>query len=294
MSPLFPCVIQAAILLLASTASAGSLACPPQAGAPRAVTHVVDARTLRLDDGAEVRISGVLPPQASDAGTDSGAWPAEADAVRALERLIGNRPVALAEGPTPRDRYGRSLAHVLLPGRGGAPDLWLERELVATGHARVAPAPGETECLALLLHAESLARASKLGLWSNPAYAVRRAEATRDLLARRGTLQIVEGRVARVAKRGGRVYIDFGPDWRRDTTAVIERRLLKLPGGSERDLSALAHKRIRVRGWIESHFGPAITLATPDAIETLEPADVISSPKGEADAGSSAGEGTPQ
>jgi hypothetical protein len=66
-----------------------------------------------------------------------------------------------------------------------------------------------------LLKAEDEARTAKRGLWADAFYRVRTSDALgRDI----GTFQLVEGKVAAVAVRRNRVYVNFGP-----TIAPISR-----------------------------------------------------------------------
>jgi len=94
------------------------------------VTHVVDGDTVdvRLAGGRldRVRVLGIDTPERGD------CWAAQATAE--TRRLAQGRPVTLVGDATQatRDRYGRLLAYVVLP---GGRDLGLE--LVAGGYARV-------------------------------------------------------------------------------------------------------------------------------------------------------------
>ena len=216
-----------------------------------------------------MRLPGIAAPAARDSGAAPGSWAPERTAREYLSKLLETRIVAIAAGSDARDRYRRRVAAALVPSREGAPPLWIERTLVQMGYARVAPVPGETACFGALLEAEELARKLTLGLWANPAYAVRSATERSALKARVGTLQLVEGRIRRVATRRTHVYLEFGEDWRRDTTAVIARRLLRETNGKERSLDHLEGRRVRVRGWIELRYGPSLDLAAFEAIEVL-------------------------
>ena len=53
-----------------------------------------------------------------------------------------------------------------------------------------------------------------------------------ELLRRRSRLEVVEGIVRDVAFKGGRAYVNFGSDRRRDFTAVVPPRLVR--GSPER------------------------------------------------------------
>ena len=117
----------AATLLCASSAAQTaepaqpepSTACTLEPGPIRTVTRILDGETVTLDDGSEVRLIGALAPRAFDADAETGAWPAEAIAVRTLTDLVLGRAVKLAYGGRRTDRYGRQphpFAAVQVPG----------------------------------------------------------------------------------------------------------------------------------------------------------------------------------
>lgn len=242
--------------------------CPPPAtGTRRAVAEIMDDATLRLADAQEVRLMGLLLPSARDvAGAPLSEWSAEREARTALSAAAAGAAVALSE-PSARDRWGRLAAHVMVERQGES--RWLQSALVQDGQARVAPLPGETQCIPTLLTQEAVARATRKGLWANPAYAVRKAADTRDLWRVLGTFQIVEGRVMDVGQTRTRVFLNFGNDWRRDFTAALDR-----PRGTPREtfaqrLTALKGRHIRVRGWLVARNGPYMDLTSAEAIEVL-------------------------
>jgi hypothetical protein len=161
------------------------------------------------------------------------------------------------------------VAHAVTDGGDPAARRWLQAALVDAGHARVAPLPGETLCLAELFAREAVARATRSGLWSNPAYAIRSARDTRTLMALTGTFQIVEGWVAAIGGTRRELFLNFGRDWRWDFTAAVDLRRLPDRDATVSRLKALEGRYVRVRGWIEKRNGPFIELAAPDVIEEL-------------------------
>ncbi|MDX2306901.1 MAG: thermonuclease family protein [Hyphomicrobium sp.] len=215
-------------------------------------------------------LAGILAPSRADAGPEVDHWPAEDEARAMVARLLATGRATISNEKIAKDRYGRRVGSVIIVRTDGAPPLWVEKAMIEAGAARVAPRPGERACYALLLEAERVARQLGIGLWANPAYAVRDAGETRALFARSGRLQLIEGVVRRVTRRRTHVFIDFGGDWKRDTTSVIARKLLKDGSGVERDLGPLEGRRIRVRGWVERRYGPSVDLAAYEAIEILD------------------------
>jgi hypothetical protein len=81
--------------------------------------------------------------------------------------------------------------------------------------------------------------------------------------------EIVEGRIESVATRGGRIYLNFGSDWRRDFTVALRSRLVQSEPEKLQHLLSLKGTRIRVRGWIERRNGPLIDISDPNEIEFL-------------------------
>jgi endonuclease YncB( thermonuclease family) len=250
-------------------AAADAVPCPPDATQSRAVARIDGAAALVLDDATELRLSGVLPPSARDVPAGAPDWPPEAAALRAAEDLLAERRIRLATAAAFKDRYGRHVAHVVTDSGDPAARRWLQAALVEAGHARVAPLPGETHCLAALFAREAVARATRAGLWSNPAYAIRSARETRTLSALTGTFQIVEGWVASTGGTRRELFLNFGRDWRWDFTAALDLRRLPDREATIARLKALEGRFVRVRGWIEKRNGPFIELAAPEVVEEL-------------------------
>jgi endonuclease YncB( thermonuclease family) len=246
---------------------ASSESCPPEAGEPRAVTRLIDPATLALDDAREVRLLGLLAPSARDVPGGATSWLPAREAEAALETLLASRRVRVPSDGAARDRYGRQVAHVFADDE--TTRVWLQAALVESGHARVAPLPGQIRCLGALLTREAVARAMRKGLWQNPAYAVRQARDTRGLLALQGTFQIVEGRVAATGTTRREVFLNFGRDWRWDFTAAVDLRRVPDRDALTARLKSLQGRNVRVRGWLVRRNGPFLALATPDAIEEL-------------------------
>lgn len=261
------------IVAVASLAAVTS-ACTLEAGETRAVARVLDAETLVLDDGREVRLIGALAPRHQDVDGDPDFWQPEADARIALEHLTAGRSVTLGYDGAHTDRNGRLQAHVFLeplPGEEIAPPgTWLQRRMIETGHARAYVAPGHPSCATSLVTFERSAREDGLGLWQNAAYHVRAAEPPWPLHALRDRFAIVEGEVANAAPVRGQVYLNFGADWRTDFTVLIKPAQRRALAAAGIEAAALAGSRVRVRGWITRRNGPFIELADAAELEILD------------------------
>jgi len=231
------------------------------------VTSVTDGDTVILDDGRVVRMIGTQAPKLPLDRPDFPAWPLAPEAKAALEAIVLNQPVRLGFGGETVDRYGRVLAHVLLAGPDG--ETWAQQAMVAQGLARVYSFPDNRACLDLLFAAEGRARLAGLGIWADPYYSIRAADAPSDLLARAGQYELVEGRVLLAERSGGRVYLNFGRFWKEDFTAVIEAPALRLFAEAGFDPLVLENALVRIRGWVDDRDGPRIEVTHPEQIEVL-------------------------
>jgi len=70
-----------------------------------------------------------------------------------------------------------------------------------------------------------------------------------------------------VAESRGRIYLNFGQDWRTDFTAAIAASDRDSFTGSDIKLPDLDGRVIRVRGWLERRNGPMIDVTHPEQIE---------------------------
>ena len=252
-------------------------ACTLEPGDIRTVSRILDAETVVLDDGREVRLIGALAPRASDAGAVPGAWPAEQEALRTLTDLVLGHSVKLAYGGRHTDRYGRHLAHLFLNEAGV--ETWVQGELLSAGVARVYGLPGSNACMTELLANERLARTARGGLWDTTVYVPKPATMTSLLLARRSHFEIVEGTVASVSPTNSGLYLNFGSDWKTDFTIRIGKDVLSSDAGFAEIARGLAGKAVSVRGWIERRNGPMIDIKDPHQLElpgTADPAPAIS------------------
>ena len=238
--------------------------CGPEAGPARAVARIIDAETVRLDDGSEVRLIGALAPRASDVGAQHGTWPPEQAAILILTSLAQGRVVTLFGGRE-TDRYGHILAHVMVE-TAGKPE-WLQGMLLEQGMARAYGSPVEAGCLQALIARERPARDELRGLWSNPAYRVRNADTPDDLVPLRHTFQVVRGTVTATSQARGQIVLSFGERRRSGFSATLRRTDQPLPGGARpKDLNGRA---VLVRGWIDLRAGPVIDIDAGGHIEHI-------------------------
>jgi len=232
------------------------------------VTRVIDGDSfvLALEDGRElsVRLSTIQAPRMKRRGMK--AWPYAAESKAVLSALIQGRNVQLSYGEETRDRYGRAVAQVHTLAGDGQADLWVQSEMVRLGLARVFSWKGERADMAALYDLEDQARGRGRGIWGHEFYAVRKPDP--DPLAQYvDSLQIIEGIVISTADVRGRIYLNFGSDYKTDFTIAIAKKNVK--AFKSVDPLALTGARLRVRGWVEMINGPMIWLDHPGRLEIL-------------------------
>jgi endonuclease YncB( thermonuclease family) len=258
-------LLLAALVFGASDAAAQCTASPQTMTAT--VARVIDAETLGLHDGTQVRLAGVLTPQAQDAGAATAAWPAAVAAKAEVEAVVLGKSVMLAPAAEARDRYGRHVAHV---SRIDGTPQWLQGHLLAQGLARVmmqgGARGGMTACEVEMLRLEAAARQAGLGLWKEAAYRLLEAADVGSLTALAGTYQVIEGAVATARRAGPNVRLEFAEKARFGLGALVPAR------GRKAD-DALAGRRVRLHGWIEERGGrPFVDLTAIGSLETLSDA----------------------
>lgn len=249
--------------------------CAPDVGESHRVVGVIDAETVSLDDGRDVRLMGALAPRPNALTVDAARWPPAQEALRALEALVVNRTVLLRFEGRRQDRYGRILAQLVIRDQAdkqNGVESWVQRRLVAQGYARAYTLPGNAACLGALIAAENEARLARRGLWSSDVFRVFAATEVRALERLVGRFAVVEGRVADVTRTRRFTYINFGADWRTDFTVSLRTPAVDRSEGGEARAAALYGKTIRVRGWLERRNGPMIEAGTLDEIEVVEAA----------------------
>ena len=238
------------LLVLAGAARADCVFEPQGEGR---VAAVVDSRSLRLEDGREIRLAGI-----ERGGTDRPSGRA------ALSALVGGREVTLHGDDDTPDRYGRQSAFVFVTGSEHS----VQSELLRRGEALAAVDISEKNCAAALAAAEGAARDAKLGIWAETT-AIKNAESPGDILSAIGQFTVVEGRVLSVRQAGAITYLNFGRNWTRDFAATISRRIIPAFENANLGPKSLENRRIPVRGFVWSRGGPRIELLRVGQIEVL-------------------------
>ncbi|RYX98692.1 MAG: thermonuclease family protein [Bradyrhizobiaceae bacterium] len=233
-----------------SIAAAHATACRfPEQGAGR-VAEVIDIRTLRMADGAEIRLAGIEPA------------PGEASAGLAL-RVVGRDVVLLGDSDAP-DRYGRQTAFVAFD----AMSVPIQLQLLADGTALASGSLAHRPCATELAAAEDAARRARMGVWSRDGV-IKNAAIPGDIQAQVGQFVVIEGRVLSVREAGSTAYLNFGRRWTRDFAVSISKRMISVFAEAGIVLKTLEGRRIRVRGWVESRGGPRIEARHVGQIEVV-------------------------
>jgi endonuclease YncB( thermonuclease family) len=266
--------LAAAVAAPAGILASGDTPCAVSApSSTHSVSRVLDGETVVLDDGRELRLTGVLAPRAMDADAEPGTWPMESAASEALRALMLGKSIELRPAPERTDqrtdRYGRLQAQAFLI--DGGERRWVQGALLQQGLARAYVLAGDSPCSESLLAAELSARDARRGLWSEAAYQVRSADNPADLMRFRATFQIVEGRIVRVGLTGGSIYLNFDRNWRRGFSASLRRDDGSLLGSFAGNPKGLEDRTVQVRGWIDERGGaPVIDLSAGGLLEVLE------------------------
>jgi endonuclease YncB( thermonuclease family) len=260
-----------AALAVALAAVAGAAGAGPAdelaRGEAGRVVEIVDGDTAVLEGGLVIRLVGVQAPKLALGRRGFDDWPLAESAREALAALVLDAEVALFYGGRRRDRHGRALAHLVRGDR-----LWVQRAMLERGMARVYSFADNRALIGALLEVERAARAARRGIWADPFYRVRAPE---TLAGDVGSFQLVEGTILAAARVRGRLYLNFGADWREDFTVTVapgERRAFERAWAAAGlpEVSALAGRRVRARGWIDEYNGPMIEASHPEQIEWLE------------------------
>jgi endonuclease YncB( thermonuclease family) len=245
-----------------SLARAAAAACAPVESRADRLADIDDRLEITLEDGARARLFGVEPANAA-----SGAI-----AAIELRALLTDRALRVDFLSSASDRWGRRPALVAFTNREtDDTGLSLAEAILDAGLARARVEPGPVACLAPLFAAEARARTAKIGVWADPGNAPIAASARDALLARAGKTVIVEGRVTGVGETASRLYLNFGPIRTVDFAATLSRAALKTFATAGIEPRRLTGALVRVRGLLDTRFGPQVEIVHPAAIEIVAP-----------------------
>ncbi len=122
------------------------------------VARVYDGDTIQLDDGRNIRLIGVDAPEVDSPYSQAEPFGEESKAY--LHRFLAGKKVYIRVGPTPVDRYGRTLAYVY------AGDVLVNGRIIKDGWAR-AEVRFHHRYQDLFVSYEKEARAKRTGMWEH-------------------------------------------------------------------------------------------------------------------------------
>lgn len=155
------------LLILSACGPAGPLD-GLQPGEEARVVRILDGDTFALNTGLVVKLASLEAPSFGRGEREDDIHAKES--ARILEDMIMGRSVKLYYPGLTRDRYDRAIAQVETADGLGA-YIWVNREVIRKGGARVRLYP-DTDALATeMLRAETDARLERAGLWRKRDYA---------------------------------------------------------------------------------------------------------------------------
>lgn len=266
--------------------------CPLPAGESVRVARRLSPLIYLLADGRRIRLADLTIGANAPAGQPT-----------LLDQIVGRRLLIAAISALP-DRHGAMPVHAWrVPqnvtaaaiGKGTQPSLgWVQERAILSGLALTDPDP-DTSATARVTRPdepntdraprnersalETLRRA-RLACLNALIRAERRQSTTpiaaveardhKTLRSRTGRFTILRGRVSRVSRGRGHTYLNFGRDWRTDTTVKVSASITRRWPRWSSSLTEFKGRRVEVRGWLRDRNGPLIELAHPAALQRLK------------------------
>ncbi len=226
------------------------------------VSRVHNGKSFTVKSGEKTRLASIQVPNIREThGRKRPGEPMGTQSHQALIDLIQNQEITLEYGPQKQDRKGRLIGIIRLKdGRS------VQEEMIKQGWAITYPFPDLRKPLPKWLKLEEQARKAKKGIWQNSYWDPQSSDGV-DTGGKERYL-LVEGVVKKVAKVKGGWFLNFDDDWKTDFTGVIPKDDAKALF-KKYDVKALQGKRVRLRGWIYRHNGPAMDLHQPEQIEVI-------------------------
>lgn len=226
------------------------------------VKETLSGDRVQLTSGEVVKLADVKAPELWISETPYKSWPFSYEARDTLKDLLNGKSVELFCAKEPNTLTGDLNAHLLLDG-----SQWVQQTLLESGAVFFFRTIKSSLPSDKLLQAEALARSNLKGLWRLQAYQIRPATHPKTIII--GWFQLVEGQVLSAKRVRDSLFLNFGPNWRKDFTLDVPARYLKQLG-LDQNPSKLEGKHIRVRGWAEWAGGPKIILDSPQNLEVLQ------------------------
>jgi hypothetical protein len=230
------------------------LACPVKGEVKGYSTYLsgkirsVDMGGLVLDNGQVITLPGIWHPESG---------PLAKKLRQAKRKLIGQTITIYTAGKAV-DRYGRVAGLPKLDGQ------WLHLQWLCDGMVIRNGALNHP----IFRQVENSARKNNKGLWINP-YFFHPAD---DYVDRKvGYLTVIHGKLREVARIRDTIYLNFGDDWKTDTTAAITGDAITRVQETHGDLMALTGQEIEIRGVLQLYNGPYIQINHPGQLTAGPP-----------------------
>lgn len=230
---------------------------------PGTIVRIISERMFDLDNGTRIRLADIAailpvnnPPHAvaTLSGMPITYWPLTDSPDRHGAVLVYARPRPKGQSSPP---HAQAL---------------IQQQLIDNKRARasadpiILPNPEHrairAACLRNLLSQERQGAAEQ--------HSIPASDAT-ELARRTGQFVTIVGTIRRISsgtgRRQGRRYLNFGTNWKTDTTVVIPRTLQSAWPDWGTTLSSLKGKTVHVRGWLSNNNGPLMTLDHPAMLE---------------------------
>lgn len=225
------------------------------------VIDVIDPLTIKLENGDTVTLTGLDYPDLDYYSPGNFSLLA----TKILKDMLVGKEVILYQtiGKTGlENRMGHRIAHVERANDG----LWVQGTMLSLGLARVRTTPNNAHLADQMLALEKQAREEKIGLWDVIVYTIHDAQTADHYI---GSYQIIEGTIKNVGLKEGRIYINFGDNWREDFTASITPTNKRAFAKAGFNFQNMGGQNVRVRGWISSYNGAYMEITHPAQIEML-------------------------
>lgn len=225
------------------------------------VTKIIDPLRIEINHKEIIQLSNLDIPDF----TVHEIGPLSQTILDGFNGTLLNKQITVFQSPQTDHRINRMGYHVgqiIMRSDNTEKNIWIQRELIAAGLARLRPSETNTEIISELIILENDAIDARRGYWAQDNAAHYTALYLNNT-PRYGQWAVVDGTVKKVANVKNYIFLNFGEDWRTDFTVSInagQRRKLSREGFNIFDLGG---KTIRVRGWLEDYNGTSIQLMDP-------------------------------
>lgn len=237
-------------------------ACSPTDYSQIKVTKVIDGDTVVLSTGQRLRYIGIDTPETWIREGDGFVYdpqPFGPEATEFNRKLVEGKTVNIEFDIERIDRYGRLLGYCFVD------DLFVNQELIRQGYAVLYTFPPNVKYVDLLIEAQKEAQKKRRGLWET--YKTIGPSETQNYI---GQARTVKGRVLSTHQTDRIIFLNFGPDYRKDFTAIIYTSLLDFFHQEGIDPASFYQgKKVTVTGVIGEYNGPEIIINSPVQIKVI-------------------------